>query len=73
MRESGIDIMPPDYEGGPVAYDRQRGYGCLWPVELDTSTPRKKMLVGVDMKQDRNRVWHLPEAERQDVAQAENW
>lgn len=73
MRESGIDIMPPDYEGGPVAYDRQRGYGCLWPVELDTGTPRPQMRVGVDMRQDARRVRHIPARERQDVAQAENW
>lgn len=73
MKAAGVDIMPPDYAGGPVAYDRQRGYGCLWPVELDTSTPRPQMRVGVDMRQDDRRVRHIPARERQDVAQAENW
>lgn len=73
MKAAGVDIMPPDYAGGPVAYDRWHGYGCLWPVDLDTSTPRPQMRVGVDMRQDDRRVRHIPARERQDVAQAENW
>lgn len=66
MREAGVDIMPPDFNGGPVEYDRNKGYGCLWPVDMDTSTPREKMKVGVDMRQDSRRVQHLPAAERRD-------
>lgn len=73
MKAAGVDIMPPDYAGGPVAYDRWRGYGCLWPADLDTGTPRPQMRVGVDMRQDARRVRHLPAAERQDAAPAENW
>ena len=73
MKAAGVDIMPPDYAGGPVAYDRQRGYGCLWPVELDTSTPRPQMRVGVDMRQDARRVRHIPARERQDTVPAEHW
>lgn len=42
MRDAGVDIMPPDFQGGPVEYDRWKGYGCLWPVDLDTSTPKGK-------------------------------
>lgn len=73
MKAAGVDIMPPDYAGGPVAYDRWHGYGCLWPADLDTSTPRPQMRVGVDMRQDDRRVRHIPARERQDVVQAENW
>lgn len=73
MKAAGVLIMPPDYRGGPVAFDRDKQLGCLWPVDLDTSTPRKKMLVGVDMRQDADRVRHIPARERQDVALAENW
>lgn len=73
MKAAGVDIMPPDYAGGPVAYDRWRGYGCLWPVELDTSTPRPQMRVGVDMRQDDRRVRHIPARERQDTVPAEHW
>lgn len=73
MKAAGVDIMPPDYAGGPVAYDRWRGYGCLWPVDLDTGTPRPQMRVGVDMRQDARRVRHIPARERQDTVPAEHW
>lgn len=73
MKAAGVDIMPPDYAGGPVAYDRWRGYGCLWPADLDTSTPRPQMRVGVDMRQDARRVRHIPARERQDTVPAEHW
>lgn len=73
MKAAGVDIMPPDYAGGPVAYDRWRGYGCLWPVDLDTGTPRPQMRVGVDMRQDGRRVRHIPARERQDTVPAEHW
>lgn len=73
MKAAGVDIMPPDYAGGPVAYDRWRGYGCLWPVDLDTGTPRPQMRVGVDMRQDASRVRHIPARERQDTVPAEHW
>lgn len=73
MKAAGVDIMPPDYAGGPVAYDRWLGYGCLWPVDLDTGTPRPQMRVGVDMRQDGRRVRHIPARERQDTVPAEHW
>lgn len=73
MKAAGVDIMPPDYAGGPVAYDRWRGYGCLWPADLDTGTPRPQMRVGVDMRQDARRVRHIPARERQDTVPAEHW
>lgn len=73
MKAAGVDIMPPDYAGGPVAYDRWRGYGCLWPADLDTGTPRPQMRVGVDMRQDARRVRHIPARERQDTVPAEYW
>lgn len=73
MKAAGVDIMPPDYAGGPVAYDRWRGYGCLWPADLDTGTPRPQMRVGVDMRQDARRVRHIPARERQDMVPAEHW
>ncbi|MDY6233288.1 MAG: hypothetical protein SPI23_01240 [Desulfovibrio sp.] len=66
-------VMPPDYPGGPVAFDRDKRLGCLWPAGLDTGTPRPQMRVGVDMQQDARRLRHLPAAERQDAAPAENW
>lgn len=72
MKAAGVDIMPPDYAGGPVAYDRWRGYGCLWPADLDTGTPRPQMRVGVDMRQDARRVRHIPARERQDTVPAEH-
>lgn len=73
MKAAGVDIMPPDYAGGPVAYDRWRGYGCLWPADLDTGTPRPQMRVGVDMRRDARRVRHIPARERQDTVPAEHW
>ena len=73
MKAAGVDIMPPDYAGGPVAYDRWHGYGCLWPADLDTGTPRPQMRVGVDMRQDARRVRHIPARERQDTVPAEHW
>lgn len=73
MKAAGVDIMPPDYAGGPVAYDRWRGYGYLWPADLDTGTPRPQMRVGVDMRQDARRVRHIPARERQDMVPAEHW
>lgn len=69
----GCVIMPVDYPGGAVAFDRDNGFGCLWPVGLDTSTPRPQMRAGVDTKQDFSRVRHLPPAEREDYAQTANW
>lgn len=73
LEAKGCVIMPVDYLGGAVAFDRDNNFGCLWPVSLDTSTPRPQMKVGGDHKQDFNRVRHLPPAEREDYAQTANW
>lgn len=73
LEAKGAVIMPVDYRGGPVSFDRDNGFGCLHPVSLDTSTPRKTMHVGVNMKQDFKRVRHLPAGEREEYGQSASW
>lgn len=63
LERRGALVMPVDYSGGPVAYDRDRGLDCLWPVALNTAMPRAEMRVGVDMRPDGRRTAHLPEGE----------
>ena len=70
LESSGIVIMPADFYGGPMAFDKENKFGCLWPVGLDTSTQREQMRVGVDTKQDFNRVRHIPQVERDAHAEA---
>ena len=66
LEEQGCVIMPVDYSGGQVAFDRDKGFGCLWPLGMDISTPRREMRVGVTLRQDYKRLRHLPENERED-------
>ena len=37
LKLAGVDVMPSGFSGGPLEYDRQRRYGCLWPLELQTA------------------------------------
>lgn len=73
LEAKGAIIMPVGYRGGPVGFDRDNGFGCLHHVSLDTSTPRKTMHVGVNMKQDFKRVRHLPAGEREEYGQSASW
>ena len=64
LERRGCLLMPPDYPGGPVAFDRDNRLGRLWPAGLNTASPRAQMRVGVDMRPDERRAAHLPEQER---------
>ena len=68
LERHGALVMPPDYPGGPVAFDRDNGLNYLWPADLDTASPRTEMRVGVDMRPDARRTAHLPELEREENA-----
>lgn len=72
LEDRGVVIMPVDYSGGPVAFDRDHGYGCLHPVALDTSKPREKMHLGrLPDARAGQRTRALTDEERDDYAQAE--
>lgn len=66
LEEQGCEIMPVGYSGGQVAFDRDKGFGCLWPLGMDITAPRRKMRVGVTLCQDYERLRHLTENERED-------
>lgn len=70
LERGGALVMPVNYPGGPVAFDRDNALGRLWPVGLDTASPRAQLRVGVDMRPDQRRVAHLPEQERPEHAAA---
>lgn len=65
IREAGGDIMPRGYKDGPVGYDRDRGYRCLWP-EWAEQGDRHPMRAGVDMTPDKARTAHVPPEEQED-------
>lgn len=67
LRRRDVVVMPVGYAGGPTAFDRDKGFGVLWPKGLDVSQPRQKMRVGVDMTQDQRRLAQLTDTELADV------
>lgn len=77
MESRGVVIMPPAYRGGPVAFDRDNGFGCLHPIGLDTSTPRPKMHLGrLPDSREQVRSRALTAEERDDyvaTGDAANW
>lgn len=65
IRQLGGDIMPRRYPGGPVGYDRDKQYRCLWP-EWAALGDRQPMRAGVDMTPDKSRTAHVPPDEQED-------
>ena len=61
LERLGCRVMPPDYPGGPVAFDRDNGFGRFWPLGLDAARPRRTLRVGVDMRPDPRRADPCPD------------
>lgn len=73
LRDSGIVVMPVDYAGGPVQFDRDSGLGALWPVGTQEGAGKRFVSVAEatpDMRLDPRRCRVLSEAERADVVGA---
>ena len=77
LRARGVEVMPPDYPGGPTAFDRDRGFGVLFPARwkglpteysAEAIKARLAAKLGVDMTPDARRFAMLPPAERADSA-----
>ncbi len=74
LRARGVEIMPLDYKGGPTAFDRDRGFGVLWPTGMEPSPQsRDAVRVGVPMSPDPQRFAALPEQEREDLDAVASW
>ena len=79
LRARGVEVMPPDYPGGPTAFDRDRGFGELFPARwkglpteysAEAIKARLAAKLGVDMTPDARRFAMLPPAERADTTGA---
>ncbi len=66
-------FMPPNYPGGPLAFDREKGFGVLWPLDTHSDAPRRTMHIGrLPDASAEQRTRNLTDAERDDYAAA-NW
>ena len=48
---SGCVVMPTGYEGGVVAFDRDRGFGCFWLDEMRTGSSQPEKSAHENKKQ----------------------
>lgn len=70
LEASGAVVMPTGYSGGPLAFDRDKGYGALWPAGLEAGEPSRAREIArqrPDMRPDSQRLRHLPEREMGDA------
>lgn len=73
LERRGAVFMPPNYPGGPLAFDREKGFGVLWPLDTHSDAPRRTMHIGrLPDARAEQRTRNLTDAERDDYAAA-NW
>lgn len=63
----GVTVMPAGYGGGPVQFDKDRGFGVLWRPSAQGGNLCWDGVVP-DMRPDRRRLRALSEAEQADAA-----
>ena len=71
LLDHGVDIMPADYSGGPVGYDRDHGYGCLYPRGLMSGAQQPIPVGELADPRAAQRKRALSPEEREDYANAE--
>lgn len=71
LTERGFVVMPVGYEGGPLLFDRNSGFGFLWPENARQGEGRR-LVAGVQSGRDRcpdpRRFRAMSEAERTDLS-----